>query len=59
MQAVLLFLAFLLPYVLNWLNQGAPTDHASLAAFAAVLVGAILAFIMEALGSQPIPTKAP
>ncbi len=56
-QGILLALAFILPPVINWLNLGFPTDRPTLGWLFSAVLGGVLAFIMEALGTKtPVPT---
>ncbi len=54
-QAIFMFVAFALPSVGVWFGLGAPTDHGALAMLGAGLVGGIIAFVKEALGSPAAP----
>ena len=54
-QAFFMLAVFLLPAVIAFLSNGAPTDKASLSLLAAAIFSGILAYIKEALGnSSPV-----
>lgn len=52
-QAVLMLLVFILPVLITWTANGAPTDKASLALVVSGILSGILAFIKEILGGAP------
>ena len=59
-QAELMLLAFLLPAVIAWVGLGFPTDKTSIALLGSSLLGGIIAFIKDALGtSAPQTTSSP
>jgi hypothetical protein len=57
-QAELMLLAFLLPAVVSWVGLGFPTDKTSLALLGSALLGGVIAFIKDALGTSAPQTQA-
>lgn len=54
-QAYFMLAIFILPAVIAYLSNGAPTDRAALSLLAAAIFSGILAYIKEALGnSSPV-----
>ncbi len=52
-QAIFMLLTFILPVLITWTANGAPTDKTSLTLVASGILSGILAFIKEILGSAP------
>jgi hypothetical protein len=61
-QAYLMLAVFVLPAVIAWLANGAPTDRTTLSILGGAILSGVLAYIKEALGnSSPVsvPTGTP
>lgn len=52
-QAWLMLVVFILPVLITWLANGAPTDRASITLLASGILSGILAYVKEILGGKP------
>ena len=56
-QALLMLSAFLIPVLITWTANGAPTDKVSVSLVVSGLLGGFLAFIKELLGGKAPPQR--